>query len=107
MTDQMTPGPWKADSSGNILAGEVNERHDDGLMHHTFELVAMMPEAGRNRANARAIAALPDLVEAARNMEITLTTPPAPEGPSQDARMVSAINKFRAALARMEAPDAD
>ena len=70
----MTPGPWEALSTGNapiiIQAKPPNQPH--GFWH----IATIATRGGENEANARAIAALPLLVEALQTIARLMGGPP-------------------------------
>ena len=79
MSAKHTPGPWKAFNSINVI-GVGNERSDVAWVR--FEECGLMDTARsqeEDKANARLIAAAPDLLRALSDLIETITTPYASE----------------------------
>lgn len=90
MADKMTPGPWKVSRSGFNV-----ERTDMAAT------IAILQPSANMKADARAIAALPDLIAAAKPIAETLS------GSSDDMTdtltvsiTVGELRAIRAALAK-------
>lgn len=88
-----TPGPWHAESSGEPLAGwMVLARGQGNCVCSTSNL------KGRAEANARLIAAAPELLDAAKLVLVDLDHYVSNHGPGPDVRLAT----LRAAIAKAE-----
>lgn len=65
---QHTPGPWATHGSGNCPCGMVFGPDGNVLVHHavTHEWADFIPVEAQQIANARLIAAAPELLEACK-----------------------------------------
>ena len=77
MTTQRTPGPWKAGQTSSGAFIEITYTTEQGIVEpiatcHEISLPRSSDQRTQAKANARLIAAAPDLLEA---LEVILNTP--------------------------------
>ena len=88
-----TPGPW------SVLAGTIIKSNDRGYIAKTP--AANMPTFEEDRANARLIAAAPDLLEALKHMVLAFDVGDFAHT-TLNGRGWSALDDARKAIARVE-----
>ena len=105
MDNQHTPGPWRIDWSGGAPTRDESNCELVCLPHPTFDAIEIFCRSERDhydehQANARLIAAAPDLLEALAEASATLSNIPAPHNHSLWVRMCRAIRRAEDAIAK-------
>lgn len=101
LTSRMTPGPWRAvwnDSDNGVIGYQIFGKD---LAVSIAEVPNINTPHGNGHANARAIACLPELVEAAREV----ITAEASDTQIGTAMLPSAVLDLRRILARIDGGD--
>lgn len=103
MEPNLSPGPWTVDSE----CGDESVLDADGFMAADCAIFSPREDfrkrGGDNVANARLIAAAPEMLEALREASGVLSNIPAPHSHPLWVRMIAAIRKAEDAVAKATA----